>query len=219
MRRTSLGCAPKTTHPFFAFLADHQGSLTDLILSYLDLWFCCQKDRTAVLACWKSLGGDEDALRRGYGDDVAGWEGVTGIRGGRVTELRWERKRLTGTFPTEIRELDGLTLLALDRNRIHGHLPSEIGKLTSLRYLRLGYNRLKGPLPADLGDLTALNRLRLHQNNFTGEVPSTLANLTNIKVLTLGDNNWSTRVPSWYLHEENAQEYLAKLRPNHGTLK
>ena len=41
-------------HRFFAFLATHEHGITDLILSYLDPWYCCNKYCTALLACWKS---------------------------------------------------------------------------------------------------------------------------------------------------------------------
>ena len=67
-RQDSLSTDPA---PFFAFLATYEDSLADHILSYLDPLYCCNSDRTAVLKCWKSLGGAEDDLRQGYKDDVA----------------------------------------------------------------------------------------------------------------------------------------------------
>ena len=60
----------KLTNPLFTFLTTHGHYLYGLILSFLDPLHCCNKDRTALLKCWKSLGGEEDVLRQGYGDDV-----------------------------------------------------------------------------------------------------------------------------------------------------
>eukprot|EP00518_Triparma_eleuthera_P022192 CAMPEP_0197572254 /NCGR_PEP_ID=MMETSP1320-20131121/42366_1 /TAXON_ID=91990 /ORGANISM="Bolidomonas sp., Strain RCC2347" /LENGTH=448 /DNA_ID=CAMNT_0043134759 /DNA_START=140 /DNA_END=1484 /DNA_ORIENTATION=+ len=127
---TSITLHPPPPHPFFAFLADHEDSLTDLIMSFLDPWYCCNKDRTALLKCWRSLGGVEDELKMGYGDDVGRWKGVKAIEGGRVVEIRWCRLGLKGTLPSEIGELDGLRKLDLEENEISS-IPSEIGKLTS----------------------------------------------------------------------------------------
>ena len=81
-RRISPRRATPPPHPFFAFLADHEHSLTDLIMSFLDPCYCCNEDRTALLKCWKSLGGAEDKLKQGHGDDFRGgrmwWLGMGG---------------------------------------------------------------------------------------------------------------------------------------------
>ena len=50
-RRISPHRAPPPPRPFFAFLADYEQNLTDLILSFLDPPYCCNKDRTALLKC------------------------------------------------------------------------------------------------------------------------------------------------------------------------
>jgi len=70
-RRISPRRASPPPHPFFAFLADHEYSVTDIILSFLDPCYCCNEDRTALLECWTSLGGAEDKPRQGFGVDVA----------------------------------------------------------------------------------------------------------------------------------------------------
>ena len=84
---------PPPPHPFLDFLATYEHGLTDLILSYVDPLHCCNKDRIALLRCWKSLGGTEDDLRQGYGDDVSRWKGVQRVRGGRVVEVRSGKER------------------------------------------------------------------------------------------------------------------------------
>jgi len=191
------------------------------------------RDKVYVLRCWLSPGGKEDWLRRRYydsgwkmraepSDNLSEWLGVT-VEVGRVTKFVHSKytigEPLTGTIPAEIGALDGLTYLNLRGNQICGHLPSEIGRLTSLETLHLSCTRLESPLSAELGALTALTGLNLAYNNFTGEIPSTLANLTNIDYLSLVGNNFDTDVPSDRIYnKEEAQHYLATLRPNRDML-
>ena len=195
-RRFSPRRATSLPHPFFAFLANYEHSLTDLILSYLDPWFCCNKDRLAVLAFWKSLGRDEINLRQGYGDDIARWRGLR-VEGWRVARLCWEEESLSGciTSTSELFELDALWWLSLGNNEISGHLPSEMGKLTSLK------------------------TLYLDENSFSGAVPPTLANLTKVTRLSLRGNNFNTDVPSTPIFDREAQQYLTTLRTSHDILE
>jgi len=176
---------PKPTAPFFAFLTDHEHGLTDLIMSFLDPCYCCNKDRIALLKCWKSLGRAEDELRQGYGNDVARWKGVM-VEDGRVVRVIWSSMGLKDNLPSEIGELDGLRMLFLFNNEISS-IPSEIGKLTSLTELELGRNHL-ADLPRELGNLRSLTDLRL-RNNRLSVLPSTLANLTDLNMLYLSNNN------------------------------
>ena len=168
------------TNPFFDFLATHEDTLYDLILSFLDPLYCCNKDRSALLTCWKSLGdGNEDDLRQGYGDDVARWKGVERVNGARVTAVHWIRMGFTGNLPAAVGELDGMKSLYLQFNEIGGHLPPEIGNLTLLASLSLESNCIHGPLPQSIGNLTSLTTLYLNDNMFSGAIPASLANLTS----------------------------------------
>ena len=166
--KARLDASSSPPSPLFALLADHEHTLYGLILSFLDPLYCCNKDCTALLKCWKSLGGAEDELRQGYGDDVARWYGVQEVRHGRVRELDWMAKGFKGTLPADVGDLDGLKYLFLGENEISGLLPSTIGKLTNLDLLSLYQNRLTGPLPSSIGQLTALTKLYLHHNLFSG---------------------------------------------------
>jgi len=207
---TSITLHPPPPHPFFAFLADHEDSLTDLIMSFLDPWYCCNKDRTALLKCWRSLGGVEDELKMGYGGDVGRWKGVKAIEGGRVVEIRWCRLGLKGTLPSEIGELDGLRILFLFDNEISS-IPSEIGKLTSLTELELWGNHLAN-LPREVGNLHSLTNLYLHYNRLS-VLPSSLANLTNLSTITLRNNNFTIDVPlNIYKDKVKVQIFLAWLK-------
>ena len=209
-RRISPRRAPPPPHPFFAFLADHEYSVTDLIMSFLDPLYYCNKDGAALLKCWTSLGGAEDELRQGYGDDAARWKGVT-VDGGRVVVVEWSREGLKGDLPSEIGELDGLRALRLYHHEMSS-IPSEIGKLTSLTYLNLQNNHL-ADLPRELGNLRSLTGLWLHHNRLS-VLPSTLANLTNLRTLYLDNNNFTIDVPSDDIDKskEQVQTFLATLK-------
>eukprot|EP00518_Triparma_eleuthera_P023347 CAMPEP_0197548264 /NCGR_PEP_ID=MMETSP1320-20131121/2427_1 /TAXON_ID=91990 /ORGANISM="Bolidomonas sp., Strain RCC2347" /LENGTH=454 /DNA_ID=CAMNT_0043108247 /DNA_START=282 /DNA_END=1646 /DNA_ORIENTATION=- len=212
-RMSSDGGAGTPPDPFFAFLATHEDSVTDLILSYLDPDYCCIKDRNALLKCWRSLGGIEDDLREGYGDDVSRWKGVKEVEDGRVTKVDWGELSLTGTIPAEIGELDGLRELWLYGNEISS-IPSEIGKLASLDCIWLYNCRLEGPLPAEIGNLISLRTLDLSTNKLSGPVPPTLAKLTNLSQLYLRDNDFSTVCPPHRVanDKEIVQGFLASLK-------
>ena len=45
-----------------------------------------EEDGKTVLACWTAMGGKEDKLRKGNGDDVSKWYRVT-VTKGRVTQI------------------------------------------------------------------------------------------------------------------------------------
>ena len=207
---TTTSSAPPTSplHPFFEFLATHEHTLTDLIMSFFDPVYCCNKDRTTLLKCWTSLGEAEDKLRRGYGDDVARWKGVM-VEDGRVVKVEWGRMDLKGNLPSEIGELDGLRELNLYINKISS-IPSEIDKLTSLTKLHLGVNHLED-LPRELGNLRSLARLDLHMNRLS-VLPSNLANLTNLDTLYLVGNNFTIDFSNIYNNKEQIQTFLATLK-------
>mmetsp|Transcript_12454 Transcript_12454/g.25466 ORF Transcript_12454/g.25466 Transcript_12454/m.25466 type:complete len:484 (+) Transcript_12454:186-1637(+) len=208
---TSTGAAPASPpHPFFVFLAAHEHTLTDIILSFLDPLYCCNKDRTALLKCWKSLGGAKDELRQGYGDDVVRWKGVKEVKDGRVVNVDLRNMDLKGDLPSKIGFLDGLRVLNLHYNEINS-IPSEIGKLTSLTELELWGNHLAN-LPREVGNLHSLTNLYLHYNRLS-VLPSTLANLTNLSTITLRNNNFTIDVPSdIFSDKEQVQTFLATLK-------
>ena len=137
-----------------------------------------------------SLGGAEDKLRQGYGNDVARWKGAREVEGGRVVELEWFKRGLTGSIPAEIGDLDGLHELSLSYNEISGDLPSEISKLTSLTGLDVANNRLEGALHTDIGNFSKyLKVLFLSSNRATPRPTSrtspTLKNFTSTAITSL----------------------------------
>ena len=152
-----------------------------------------EQDKQTLLRLWKAMGGDEEKLRRGHGednegedlDDVSKWKWIW-VEGGRVTELHWVDQGLSGT------------------------IPAKIGALSALTFLSLSGNDLSGELPSELGNLTSLAALSLMSNSFSGAVPSSLANLTNLSAIDLSYNNFTTDVPPSYIidDKEKVQTYL-----------
>ena len=147
------------------------------------------------------------------------WQGVVTDAAGRIVDLRLAYNRLSGSIPTELRELSQLRFLdlsandlsgsiptgladlghleslSLRANRLTGDIPTELGRLSELRVLDLGNNRLSGSIPTELSGLTRLERLNLGRNRLSGQVPQELARLANLTRLDLGINLLSGRLP------------------------
>ena len=145
-------------------------------------------------------------IRPGAGSGASGPRRVTGLTlvSGTVSSGRGENfsgrfetgpsvaeftitRTLTGTLPSALGDLDGLTSLDIGcRNfgpdarytlcdtltitdglltkGLHGSIPDDLGKLTNLQSLSLQGNRLTGSIPDELGGLTALKNLWLQGN-------------------------------------------------------
>ena len=145
-------------------------------------------------------------IRPGPGSGASGPRRVTGLTlvSGTVSSGRGENfsgrfetgpsvaeftitRTLTGTLPSALGDLDGLTSLDIgcrnfgpdDRYTLcdtltitdglltmglHGSIPDDLGKLTNLQSLSLQGNRLTGSIPDELGSLTALTELWLQGN-------------------------------------------------------
>ncbi|GAB2280569.1 hypothetical protein Dimus_015196 [Dionaea muscipula] len=82
-------------------------------------------------------------------------------------------KNLTGTIPSELQNMDGLTELWLDDNLLTGHIP-DMSNLIGLQILHLENNRLNGPLPPYLGSLPSLQEVCIQNNCFSGKIPPLL---------------------------------------------
>lgn len=79
---------------------------------------------------------------------------------------------------TSIGGLVALTFLEFGRKAgLSGSIPSSLGGLTGLTALGLAYNALSGTMPSALGALTKLTYLTLDNNALTGPVPSAFCSL------------------------------------------
>ena len=127
---------------------------------------------------------------------ITDWDGIT-VSGSphRVTELKLDRRQLTGSIPTELGALAKLEWLELAFNTVTGPIPQELAALANLRVMRLHHNRLTGTIPPELGTLANLQQLYLYVNRLSGSIPPELAALTNLRVLRLHHNRLTGPIP------------------------
>ena len=103
---------------------------------------------------------------------------------------------LTGTLPSDIKNLTRLTTLNLHGNRFSGPIPTEITQLSDLTNLTLYLNEFTKTIPQGLGSLP-LETLDLRSNQLTGSVPPELEKLLpELQTLNLGGNAWEGCLPA-----------------------
>ena len=101
------------------------------------------------------------------------WTGVT-CSGGKVTQLNLPSKNLSGSLPSSLSNLTGLTTLYLFSNQLTGTIPT---LPTGLIVLGLANNQLTGTIPTLPANLTQLN---LFTNQLSGAVPALPSGLTDL---------------------------------------
>ena len=157
-------------------------------------------DCDALLAMESTLAGT-GTLNWAPGLALGSWEGVAvGGTPKRVTQIvihgGKRMSRLSGTLPTQLGNLGGLTRLDLNGNRLRGPIPTQLGRLTALTYLDLGDNNgLSRSIPPQLGGLTALEGLDLSGNRLTGSIPAQLGSLAALEGLDLSGNRLTGSIP------------------------
>ncbi|MEK8019189.1 MAG: prolyl oligopeptidase family serine peptidase, partial [Candidatus Parabeggiatoa sp.] len=123
------------------------------------------------------------------------WKGVT-CRAGHVIVLRLTNKKISGTIPESIGDLNYLTSLELSENNLIGILPKSLGNLTQLTFLSLTRNQLNGTIPDSIGKLNQLEILDLSNNRFSGSIPNSIGHLEQLQVFRLEDNQLSGSIPN-----------------------
>ena len=133
-----------------------------------------------------------------------------------TTDIDYGEASLTGTVPTQIGTLTGVTFFDVGKNKLTGTLPSEFGRLSQIIHTRhaggagshfFNYNELSGTIPTELGNLehpfvicenlfngtipTELGRMGTHfalsYNSLSGKLPTQLGNLVKV------DNGFYTK--------------------------
>ncbi|KAK3251073.1 hypothetical protein CYMTET_39577 [Cymbomonas tetramitiformis] len=110
-----------------------------------------------------------------------------------LTYLQIRSNDFTGTLPTELGKLAKLKLLDFyNGGQITGHIPTELGSLEAVTYIKFEKNDLFGPFPTELGLLTTLLHLNMRYNNLNGTIPAA----TQLTSLWLGHNDLSGTLPT-----------------------
>jgi hypothetical protein len=126
--------------------------------------------------------------------DECKWEGLT-CNGGRISQIDFYKKGLTGTIPVDVGLWYNLTLFRVTFDGLTGSLPSSIGKWTGLTYFNVANNALRGSLPSSNGEWTGLNKIYLQSNQFTGTVPKNVSSWTAIQSVFFHDNSFNGIMP------------------------
>ncbi|GJY56677.1 leucine-rich repeat protein [Tanacetum coccineum] len=81
---------------------------------------------------------------------------------------------------------------------LSGSIPSQIKDLKMLSELDLSYNNFLGTITSSLGECISLTKLYLSGNIFQGIIPSSLASLRGLEVLDISQNNLSGKIPQFF---------------------
>ncbi|KAE8704964.1 EMB2016 protein [Hibiscus syriacus] len=87
--------------------------------------------------------------------------------------LQLSGNQLTGEVPSDIGEMQHLSVLDFGSNEFNGELPIELEKLPLL-VLNVSRNRFSGRIPTEIGNIKCLQDLDLSLNNFSGIFPEEL---------------------------------------------
>ncbi len=150
----------------------------------------------ALVALYNSTNGNGWTNKTGWlvTNTPCTWIGINCVSG-HVERINLFNNNLTGSLPSQIGNLIGLTYLGIDSNYIGGVIPPEIGNLTKLRALYLYYNQISGSIPPELGNLTLLEDVALSNNLLSGSIPPQLGNLSSLMYIHLQANQLSGSVP------------------------
>lgn len=86
---------------------------------------------------------------------------------------------LSGTLPTELYLLTGLTQFDVNNNRLAGNI-DQIGVFEQLEFLQIHANLFTGQIPASMSALTRMTTFTLHETNFVGVMPNEVCALRDI---------------------------------------
>jgi hypothetical protein len=88
-----------------------------------------------------------------------------------------------------------MTELYLYGNGLTGTIPSSIGQMTGMTYLSLYVNGLTGKIPSSIGQMTRMTEFDMSENGLTGTIPSSIGQMTSMTYFLLFSNKLSDAVP------------------------
>lgn len=83
-------------------------------------------------------------------------------------------ENITGSIPTQVKNLSSLASLSISECNLQGSIPSEVEMMTSLQQMWLYDNQLTGTIPAEAVMLKDLTTLRLEANKLSGTFPMSM---------------------------------------------
>uniref|UniRef100_A0A0E0F302 Receptor kinase-like protein Xa21 n=1 Tax=Oryza meridionalis TaxID=40149 RepID=A0A0E0F302_9ORYZ len=103
--------------------------------------------------------------------------------------------KLSGGFPSGIKNLPNLVYLGLEANQFTGVVPNWLGSLNGLQGIDFDKNKFTGFIPASFANLSQLGFLYLGSNKFSDQIPPSLGKLQMLQVLSIFDNNLHGSIP------------------------
>jgi hypothetical protein len=154
------------------------------------------------------------------------WAGITcRVETNCVDRIEFERNRLGGILPFELRDLDDLRFLILERGTIQGTIPVEFGEyfmilsmacitchrnflsntcldatnatgdIEDLVFLDMDFNQLEGTIPDQIYEFANLVQLDLNNNLLSGTISPLIGNLRNLVFFQISENDFSGTLP------------------------
>ncbi|CAM8982963.1 unnamed protein product [Rhodiola kirilowii] len=120
-------------------------------------------------------------------------------------KLTWfsiSNNSFTGTIPSTLSNMSGLTVCQMGSNKFWGRVPDDLGKLKNLRNLQMYNNSLGSEMPNDMSfidsltNCTKLEKLDLGKNMFSGPISDSIGNFTfKLQQFSIANNHITGTIP------------------------
>ncbi|CAL5342784.1 unnamed protein product [Camellia sinensis] len=173
-----------------------------------------ETDRLALLAFTAEITGDPFGALNSWNESIhfCQWAGITcGRRHQRVTKLKLDHQKLTGSISPHVGNLSFLRELWLRNNSFTHQIPPELGHLRRLQMLTLRNNSIGGEIPANISACSNLVVLELSGNSLAGKIPVELGSLSKLEQLYIGKNNLTGGLPYTFGNLSSFTDFYNKL--------
>uniref|UniRef100_A0A7N0U8F9 non-specific serine/threonine protein kinase n=1 Tax=Kalanchoe fedtschenkoi TaxID=63787 RepID=A0A7N0U8F9_KALFE len=189
---------PEDTSPckWFRIACNPQGSVTNITLSYLDIFGTITDLDFHAFPNLISLDLKVNYLSGTIPDSV----GVLN----KLVFFDLSTNLFNGTIPLSLANFSKVIEFDISRNYLTGGIDGRLFAgspahglpgLVSIRRFLLQDNNLVGEIPPEIGNMKNLTLLALDGNPLTGRIPESLGNLTGMDILRLADCHLSGEIP------------------------